>query len=56
MRRNRYPDLCADCGHGVARDGGFLFGSRNAVVCEDCVYNFYGEQKGYLAPLPEPYE
>lgn len=57
MRRNRYPEPCVECRKPVPKDGGFLFGTSNAVVCIGCLHDFYGLQHGYfvrIEPDPEP--
>ncbi|MBH0775045.1 hypothetical protein [Nocardia bovistercoris] len=53
MQRNQYPSLCIECARGVAKSCGFIYdpGGRNIVVCDDCVYAIYGEQKGFLVRL-----
>ncbi|MGW4117075.1 hypothetical protein [Nocardia sp. NPDC004711] len=52
MRRNRYGDTCIECNKFVAPDGGFLFGTSNAIVCIGCLYDFYGHEHGYFVPIP----
>lgn len=54
MLRNRYKSPCTHCKREVAADAGALYGpgDANMVVCLDCLYNFYGEQRGLFAPLP----
>ncbi len=53
MQRNQYPGFCSECRGGVARDGGALYGAgaSNTIVCDSCLFDYYGESKGYLAPL-----
>ncbi|QLY33950.1 hypothetical protein H0264_18490 [Nocardia huaxiensis] len=54
MRRNRYPGTCADCKQPIGVKQGYLFGSSNAVVCEDCVYDFYGLEHKYFVRIENP--
>ncbi|WP_228002457.1 hypothetical protein [Nocardia australiensis] len=53
MQRNLFRDQCIECEQEVLGDAGFIFnpGYANAVVCLDCLYGFYGEQRGFLRPL-----
>lgn len=54
MRRNRYRDICVDCKGPVGENQGYLFGSCNAVVCEACVYDFYGLEHRYFVRIENP--
>lgn len=53
MLRNQYPVPCIHCQRRVEKYAGALFqpGASNTVVCLDCLYNFYGEQCGFFAPV-----
>ena len=49
MRTNMYPGVCPECSRGVPKGNGYLYGINNVVVCQECVYLFYGRERGYLA-------
>lgn len=53
MQRNRFQDLCIECRQVVLKDAGVIFspGDANAVVCLGCLYDFYGEMRGFFRPL-----
>ncbi|MBF6297518.1 hypothetical protein IU459_08170 [Nocardia amamiensis] len=54
MQRNIYRDTCIECSREVSEKAGFIFnpGYSNTVVCLECLYDFYGESRGFFAPMP----
>ncbi|MFI6310835.1 hypothetical protein ACIBEK_12055 [Nocardia fusca] len=50
MRTNMYPGVCPDCNRGIPKGNGYLYGVNNVVVCQECVYLFYGRERGYFVP------
>lgn len=52
MRTNMYSGACPECRRGVPKGHGYLYGISDVVVCKECVYLFYGRERGYLVRRP----
>ena len=54
MQLNQFNALCIDCGQGVRKGGGFIYGpgSSNRVLCLGCAYLECGRSRDLVAPGP----